>query len=214
MEMSQGSTAIFPRSCPLAKMLSMACRCPNPLLVLPAKVEPAGRTSEAVRQTIVFVIFLGAVGRNQPAPPRASGDNSLPIRGHTPNGRVFGITLVGGKGEGVASRHGVRLERRVRQRLIANIKEGVLKKRRGSRALPSRWGARGATRAQTKRGGGLGIRTPDAREGMPVFKTGAINHSANPPKNCRRRGRDQKRPVPGPDGGSPRLRRTGGEGGI
>ena len=31
-------------------------------------------------------------------------------------------------------------------------------------------------------GGGRGIRTPDTREGMPVFKTGAFNRSAIPPR--------------------------------
>ena len=30
-------------------------------------------------------------------------------------------------------------------------------------------------------GGGGGIRTPDTREGMLVFKTSAFNHSATPP---------------------------------
>ena len=30
-------------------------------------------------------------------------------------------------------------------------------------------------------GGEGGIRTPDTLSGMPVFKTGAINHSANSP---------------------------------
>lgn len=38
-------------------------------------------------------------------------------------------------------------------------------------------------------GGGLGIRTPDTREGMPVFKTGAINQLCQPSGNWRR-GRD------------------------
>ncbi len=31
-------------------------------------------------------------------------------------------------------------------------------------------------------GGGSGIRTLDGRETMPVFKTGAFNRSANPPR--------------------------------
>ena len=31
-------------------------------------------------------------------------------------------------------------------------------------------------------GGEGGIRTPDTLSGMPVFKTGAINHSANSPE--------------------------------
>ena len=30
-------------------------------------------------------------------------------------------------------------------------------------------------------GGGREIRTPDTIAGMPVFKTGAFNHSATPP---------------------------------
>ena len=33
------------------------------------------------------------------------------------------------------------------------------------------------------RGGEGGIRTPDTLSGMPVFKTGAINHSATSPMN-------------------------------
>ena len=33
--------------------------------------------------------------------------------------------------------------------------------------------------------GGGGIRTPDTREGMPVFKTGAFNRSATPPFRTR-----------------------------
>ena len=32
-----------------------------------------------------------------------------------------------------------------------------------------------------KNGGEEGIRTPDTLSGMPVFKTGAINHSATSP---------------------------------
>ncbi len=34
-----------------------------------------------------------------------------------------------------------------------------------------------------KAGGEGGIRTPDTLSGMPVFKTGAINHSATSPDN-------------------------------
>ena len=34
-------------------------------------------------------------------------------------------------------------------------------------------------------GGEGGIRTPDTLSGMPVFKTGAINHSATSPRGVR-----------------------------
>lgn len=54
---------------------------------------------------------------------------------------------------------------------------------RGAKMVtPPRWGRFGSFSEMKFYGGGLGIRTPDAREGMPVFKTGAINHSANPPR--------------------------------
>ncbi len=35
---------------------------------------------------------------------------------------------------------------------------------------------------QGQNGGGGGIRTPDGRKPMPVFKTGAFNRSATPPQ--------------------------------
>jgi hypothetical protein len=40
---------------------------------------------------------------------------------------------------------------------------------------------RGSQFSSFKYGGEEGIRTPDTLSGMPVFKTGAINHSATSP---------------------------------
>ena len=42
-------------------------------------------------------------------------------------------------------------------------------------------GACGTDRVGGFYGGGGGIRTPETCEGLPVFKTGAINRSATPP---------------------------------
>ena len=41
---------------------------------------------------------------------------------------------------------------------------------------------RAANPMESKAGGEGGIRTPDTLSGMPVFKTGAINHSATSPR--------------------------------
>ena len=41
----------------------------------------------------------------------------------------------------------------------------------------------GAVKGSKNNGGGLGIRTLGTREGSAVFKTAAIDHSANPPSS-------------------------------
>ena len=71
----------------------------------------------------------------------------------------------------------------LRCRAVRSLLSGLSGKNREIRACFAYfWVSCGGTSLQLRlRGGEGGIRTPDTLSGMPVFKTGAINHSATSP---------------------------------
>src|ERR1700729_3495152 len=65
--------------------------------------------------------------------------------------------------------------------MVLHLRSKTLKKRQRVRFSKSVTNNARNCPATSESGGEGGIRTPDTLSGMPVFKTGAINHSATSP---------------------------------